>query len=146
MELIVKHFRDLTTQELYELLRVRESIFVVEQSCPYQEIDGKDLFSYHVYFKENDQIQAYVRVLRPDPESDKVSIGRVLTVNRGSGLGRKIMLEGIKVAKEKMAAHCIYIEAQVYAKGFYEGLGFQQISEEFLEDGIPHINMLLSTI
>ncbi len=141
MELIIKHFKDLTTQELYEILRIRESVFVVEQNCPYQEIDGKDFLAYHVYFKENDQIQAYVRVLRQEPESDKVIIGRVLTVNRGSGLGRKIMLEGIRVAKEKFNAHSIYVGAQVYAKGFYEGVGFQQISDEYVEDGIPHIHM-----
>ncbi len=139
MELIVKHFKDLTTQELYEILRVRESVFVVEQNCPYQEIDGNDLLSYHVYFKVNNQIQAYVRVLKQD--SDKVIIGRVLTVNRGSGLGRKIMLEGIRVAKEKFDADSIYVGAQVYAKGFYEGVGFQQISDEYVEDGIPHISM-----
>lgn len=141
MELIVKHFRDLSTQELYEILRVRESVFVVEQNCPYQEIDGNDLFAYHVYFKEKDQIQAYVRVLKQDPESEKVIIGRVLTVNRGSGLGRKIMLEGIRIAKEKFNADSIYVGAQVYAKGFYEGVGFQQISDEYVEDGIPHISM-----
>lgn len=141
MELIIKHFKDLTTQELYEILRVRESVFVVEQNCPYQEIDGNDLLSYHVYFKENDKIQAYVRVLRQEPESDKVIIGRVLTVNRGSGLGRKIMLEGIRVAEEKFNADSIYVGAQVYAKGFYEGVGFQQISDEYVEDGIPHIHM-----
>lgn len=144
MELIIKHFNDLTTNELYELLKVREEVFVVEQTCPYQEIDGKDLFSYHVFYKDNSGIQAYVRVLKPNPDSDKVSIGRVLTVKRGGGLGKKIMLEGIRVAKEKFDADKIYLDAQVYAKGFYERVGFEQISDVFLEDGIPHIKMLLT--
>jgi len=144
MELIVKRFEDLTTRELYDLLQVRVSVFVVEQDCPYQELDGKDFLSYHVFYKEDDRIQAYLRVVGPNQSCDKVSLGRVLTVRRGAGLGKKVMLEGIRVAKEKLGADDIYIEAQTYAKGFYEGLGFQQISDEFLEDRIPHIRMLLT--
>ena len=144
MELMIKRFKDLTTRELYDLLQVRVAVFVVEQNCPYQELDGKDLFSYHLFYKENDHIQAYLRVVDPNQRCDKVSIGRVLTVKRGSGLGKKIMVEGIRVAKEELGADKVYLEAQTYAKGFYEQLGFQQISDEFLEDGIPHIKMLLT--
>lgn len=144
MDLIIKRFEDLTTRELYDLLQVRVAVFVVEQDCPYQELDGKDLFSYHIFYKENGCIQAYLRVVDPNPSCDKVAIGRVLTVRRGSGLGKKVMLAGIRVAQERLGADNIYIEAQTYAKGFYEQLGFQQISDEFLEDGIPHIKMLLT--
>lgn len=143
MELTVKRFEELTTSELYELLQVRVAVFVVEQNCPYQEIDGKDFFSTHVFYKEEGKIQAYIRVVDKNESCGKVSIGRVLTVKRGSGLGKKLMKEGIRIAKEKLGAEEIYIEAQVYAKGFYEGLGFRQSSAEFLEDGIPHIQMLL---
>ena len=142
MELVVKHFEELTTRELYDLLQARVAVFVVEQECPYQEIDRKDLHAYHIFFRENDKIHAYARVLEPNEGGDKVSIGRVLSLTRGAGFGKKIMLEGIRVAKEKFGARIIYIEAQTYARGFYEQLGFRQISEEFLEDGIPHIKML----
>jgi Predicted acyltransferase len=144
MELVVKRFEELTVQELYDLLQARVAVFVVEQDCPFQEIDGKDRLAYHVFYRENNQIQAYVRVIEPNESCDLVSIGRVLSLARGQGLGKKIMLEGIRVAEEKLGARVIYIEAQTYAKGFYEQLGFRQSSEEFLEDGIPHIKMLLT--
>lgn len=143
MELIIKRFDELTLTELYSILQARVSVFVVEQNCPYQEIDGKDLYSYHVFYREEGQIQAYVRVVEPDDSCDMVSIGRVLTIKRSSGLGSKIMREGIKVAREMMKADKICIGAQTYARGFYEKLGFRQISDEYLEDGIPHIKMLL---
>ncbi len=143
MELTVKHFDQLTTRELYEILQARIAVFVVEQNCPFQEIDGKDFFSYHVFYRDNGQIQAYVRVVEANLGCAEISIGRVLTIARGSGLGRKIMREGIRIAQEILGADKIHLEAQSYAKGFYEQFGFRQISEEFLEDDIPHINMLL---
>lgn len=144
MELIIKHFDELTTRELYALLQARESVFVLEQNCLYKDIDDRDFLAYHVFFQENSQILACVRVFEQDAEKNLATIGRVLTVKRGDGLGRKIMQEGIRVAREKLKAEQIYIEAQAYAKGFYEKLGFKQTSEEFLEDGIPHIEMLLT--
>ena len=144
MELTVKRFEDLTTLELYDLLQARAAVFVLEQDCVYQDLDGKDMFSYHVFYKENGNIQAYIRVVDPNEKCDMVSIGRVLTVNRGAGLGAKIVQEGIRIARDNMKADKIYIEAQVYAKGFYEKQGFEQISDEFMEDGIPHIKMLLT--
>ncbi len=144
MDLTVKHFDELTTRELYDVLQARVAVFVVEQDCPFQEIDGKDFFSHHVFYSENGQIQAYVRVVEPHQGRADVSIGRVLTVKRGTGLGKEIMREGIRVAGEKLNAKRIHLEAQSYARGFYEQLGFRQISEEFLEDDIPHIEMLLT--
>ena len=144
MELTVKRFEDLTTLELYDLLQARAAVFVLEQDCVYQDLDGKDMFSYHVFYKEDGNIQAYIRVVDPNGKCDMVSIGRVLTVNRGAGLGAKIVQEGIRIARDNMKADKIYIEAQVYAKGFYEKQGFEQISDEFMEDGIPHIKMLLT--
>ena len=145
MELTVKHFDDLTTRELYDLLQVRTAVFVVEQNCPYQELDGKDLFSYHVFYKENGLIQACIRVVPPNAACNMVSIGRVLTVRRDAGLGKKIMLEGIRIARETMNADKIYLEAQAYAKGFYEKVGFKQSSDEIIMiDDIPHVKMLLT--
>ena len=93
--------------------------------------------------KENDNIKAYLRVIDKGISFDEVSIGRVVTTERGVGLGNKILEEGIRVAKEKMNADKIKIEAQLYAKGYYEKFGFRQISDEFLEDGIPHVQMML---
>lgn len=142
MDLIIKRFEELTADEVYEILRVRVAVFVVEQNCPYQEADGKDRFSYHVFLKDETGIRAYLRVIDKGIAFEEAAIGRVLTTERGKGLGLRILSEGIKVAKNRMNAGSIKIEAQSYAKEFYEKAGFRQISEEFLEDGIPHIQMI----
>lgn len=143
MDLIIKRFEELTTDELYELLKIRVDIFVVEQKCPYQELDEKDKRAYHIYLKENNQIKAYLRLLDAGVSFKEVSIGRVLSTERGKGYARKIIEEGIKIAKERLKADKIKIEAQVYAQKMYEKIGFRAISKEFLEDGIPHIQMIL---
>ena len=146
MDLVVKRFEELSVEEIYKILQVRVEVFVVEQNCVYQEIDDKDKYSYHVFLKDDTGIKAYLRVIDKGVSFEDVSIGRVLTLKRGCGLGNIILLEGIKVAKEKMNANRIKIEAQSYAKEFYEKAGFKQVSEEFLEDGIPHIQMVLDQI
>ncbi len=143
MDLVIKRFEELSIEELYEILKVRIAIFVVEQHCAYQELDNKDRYSYHVFLKDDTGINAYLRVIEKGVSFEEVSIGRVLTSKRGCGLGSRVLREGIKLAKEKMGASKIRIEAQSYAKGFYEKAGFRQVSEEFLEDGIPHIQMIL---
>ena len=146
MDLVVKRFEELSVEEIYKILQVRVEVFVVEQNCVYHEIDDKDKYSYHVFLKDDTGIKAYLRVIDKGVSFEDVSIGRVLTLKRGCGLGNIILLEGIKVAKEKMNANRIKIEAQSYAKEFYEKAGFKQVSEEFLEDGIPHIQMVLDQI
>ncbi|MBQ1275025.1 MAG: GNAT family N-acetyltransferase [Cellulosilyticum sp.] len=143
MELVVKHFKALSLEELYEILRVRAAVFVVEQTCVYQDLDEKDQSAYHVFLKDDKGIKAYLRVLDKGVSYEEASIGRVLTVDRGCGLGEKIVTEGIKVAKEKFQADRIRISAQLYAKGFYEKAGFKQVSDEYLEDGIVHVAMVL---
>jgi ElaA protein len=143
MDLVVKRFEELSVEELYKILQIRVAVFVVEQNCAYQEIDDKDRYSYHVFLKDDAGIKAYLRVIDKGVSFEEVSIGRVLTLKRGCGLGNRILLEGIKVAKERMNADKIKIEAQSYAKEFYIRSGFKQVSEEFLEDGIPHIQMIL---
>ena len=143
MELIVKHFDELTTYELYEIMRIRESVFVVEQECIYQDIDGKDLEAYHVFMQDEEGIWAYLRVMDRGVSFDEVSIGRVISLRRREGLGSELLRAGIEVAKEKFCAERITLEAQTYAREFYEKQGFVQTSEEFLEDGIPHIRMTL---
>ena len=141
MELIVKHFRELSLEELSDIYQLRCSVFVVEQQCPYQDIDGADKFAYHVYLKDEDGIQAYARVLPKHVTFDEVSLGRVIAKKRRCGLGSQIVREAIEVAKTKFDAAVIKIEAQIYAKGLYEKAGFVPVSEPFLEDGIPHILM-----
>ena len=143
MELVIKKFNELTIEELHEILKVRVAVFVVEQNCPYQEVDDKDKYSYHVYYRDENGIQAYLRVIEKNNDSDEVAIGRVIAIKRRCGLGTKILEEGIKVAKNYMKANKIVLEAQTYARELYEKLGFKQTSEEFLEDGIPHIKMML---
>lgn len=143
MELVVKRFEELTANELYEILKLRVSVFVVEQNCPYQEIDDKDRQALHVYLKDENGIQAYLRVIEKGVAFDEVSIGRVIAIKRRCGMGSRILAEGIRVAKNRLKADAIKIEAQTYAKELYEKQGFRQISDEFLEDGIPHIPMRL---
>lgn len=144
MELVIKHFSELTTEELVDIYKLRVAVFIVEQNCPYQEIDDADKFAYHIYLKDNNGIQAYLRVLPQGVTYDDASIGRVISVKRRCGLASQILQAGIALAKEKFNAKRLTIGAQVYAKGLYEKAGFIQSSDEYLEDGIPHIHMTLS--
>ena len=141
MELVVKHFRELTVEELVDIYKLRVSVFVVEQKCPYQEVDDADKVAYHIWLRDENGIQAYARALPQGTTFPTTSIGRVIAVKRRCGLGSKIVEAAVNVAKEKFHADKITIEAQVYARGLYEKAGFVQVSEPFLEDGIPHIRM-----
>lgn len=138
-----KWFSELTTQELYELLRIRSDVFVVEQNCVYQDLDYDDQPAMHLWLTEDDKIVALCRVCPAGTHMEEVSTGRVITTVRGKGYGKQIMLAGIDAAKEHFGAKRIDLEAQEYAKGFYEQVGFQQSSEPFMLDGIPHIKMSL---
>ena len=141
MKLVAKTFGELNTSELYEILRARINVFVVEQNCPYPELDGLDSESIHVYYEEQGRVLAYLRAYKLS--ENVVRIGRVLTVSRGTGLGGMLLKEGIKEVINKFSPKSIYIEAQCYAIGFYQREGFIVCSEEFLEDGIPHVKMEL---
>lgn len=142
METIVKKFDELTLRELYEILRLRAEVFIVEQNCVYQDVDNVDLDAYHVYLKEDGKILGYLRVVDKGQRLDEVSLGRVISLKRRCGIGTKLMQVGIQVAKEKFGAHVIKIGAQQYAKPFYEQSGFRQISGPYMEDGIPHVYMI----
>ncbi|MDQ0205079.1 GNAT family N-acetyltransferase [Pectinatus haikarae] len=146
MELVVKRFEELSTSELYEILKARFAVFVVEQKCLYQDLDDKDLHAYHVFLRDENTVQAYLRVIDKGFAFPEVTIGRVLTMKRRCGLGSKIVASGIQVAKERMKADKIKIAAQLYVKTLYEKAGFQQTSDEFLECDIPHIQMTLTII
>ena len=143
MQLIIKHFNELSTQELFEIYKLRVAVFVVEQHCPYQEIDDADKKAYHVWLEDKTGILAYCRVLPKGVTFPEVSVGRVTAVRRRCGLGSLILSEGIKAAKELFGAEVIVIGAQVYARGLYEKAGFVQSSSEFREDGITHLKMTL---
>lgn len=137
-ETIVKKFTELSIQELYDLMKLRVDVFVVEQHCPYPEIDGEDLDAIHVMIKRDGEIVAYLRVL---PGED-VRIGRVIAKYRGEHLGAKVLNAGIAAAKEYLKAQQILLFAQTYAIGFYEKAGFEVCGAEFLEDDIPHVPMI----
>ena len=143
MNLVVKKFEELSVNELYDILKLRVDVFVVEQNCPYPEIDNKDKGAYHLWLEDEEGIAAYLRVLDRGVSFDDPAIGRVISARRRKGYGTILMKEGIRIAKEKFGAEKITIEAQVYARKFYENVGFRKVSEEFLEDGIPHIIMTL---
>ena len=134
-----KAFSELTVNELYELLRIRSEVFVVEQDCAYQDMDGDDEASVHIWLTVGGKTVALCRVCPAGTHMEEVSIGRVITTKRGKGYGSLIMQEGIKAAREHFGARRIDLEAQVYARGFYELSGFRQSSGEFILDGIPHI-------
>ncbi len=141
MELKAKLFCDLTTRELYEILKARSEIFVVEQNCVYQDVDGRDYQSLHVFFAENGKVLAYLRAFQTDENT--VQMGRVLTLEHGRGLGGRLLKEGLREISERFRFGRIYIEAQSYATGYYAKEGFRICSDEFMEDGIPHVGMEL---
>ena len=144
MKLKAKYFNELTTTELYEILKSRNEIFVVEQNCIYQDLDDIDYRSLHIFYESSGRIMAYLRAFEKDSATKTIQMGRVLTLTHGTGLGGQLLKEGILQIKEKMNPSSIYIEAQCYATGFYEREGFVISSNEFLEDGIPHVEMILN--
>jgi len=141
MDFIIKTFNNLSLNELYEILQARSAVFVVEQNCVYQDIDGIDLSAYHLMLRDETGIKAYIRIYKL--ENGYVKIGRVLTTERGKGYGGVLLSKAVEQAKEIFAPQTIYIEAQAYAIGFYEKAGFKVVSEPFMEDGIPHVKMTL---
>jgi len=138
-----KSFQELTVDELYELLRARSEVFVVEQNCVYQDLNNDDQKSIHLWLTVADKVVALARICPAGTHMQEVSIGRVITTERGKGYGKQMMLHAIEAAKEHFGAKQIDIEAQEYAKGFYESAGFKQSSDTFMLDGIPHIRMTL---
>ena len=144
MNFVAKRFGELNCAELYEILRCRTEVFVVEQGIPYQELDGVDAASTHLFFAEEGKILAYLRIIDPGVRHPGAVIGRVLTVKEHSvnGLARSLMERGIKTAFT--LSDRIEIEAQTYLKGFYESLGFVPTSGEFIYESRPHISMLLT--
>ncbi len=143
METIALHFSSLSATQLYEILKLRQEIFVVEQQCIYLDTDDLDQDAWHMMLWDDDKLVSCARVFTRDKELKMVQIGRVVTDKeyRGRGCALAVMQKAIEIAQDIYHAQQIYLEAQTYAIPFYEKLGFEVTSEEFLEDGIPHVRM-----
>ena len=144
LEIKVKTFSELTIHELYNLLQLRSEVFVVEQDCVYQDLDGKDKKALHVLGLKNNRIVAYTRVFKPGDYFKEASIGRVVVAKneREHKYGYDIMKASIDVIKNQYNKTEIKISAQCYLKNFYTNLGFEKVGAEYLEDGIPHMAMI----
>jgi len=145
MTWVEKTFDQLTTTELYTLLQLRSEVFVVEQNCPYQDLDDADQQAVHVMgYNDAGKLVAYTRLFGPGIKFDMASIGRVVTAKaaRGGGLGRALMAQSIARLEARFGKQPIKIGAQQYLLQFYNSLGFRQSSDMYLEDDIPHIEMI----
>lgn len=143
MELKAKFFDELTPREVYEMMRARYLIFQVEQKIDYCDFDDIDFRSLHVFLESDGAVKAYLRAFRIDMDQQTVKVGRVLTMEHGAGHGRKLIEEGIRRIREKLSPAIICLDSQTHARGFYEKFGFTVVSEEFMENGIPHVKMVL---
>ncbi|HFI0237767.1 TPA: GNAT family N-acetyltransferase [Streptococcus suis] len=146
MQWEIKAFDQLSLQELYSILTLRTDVFVVEQGCPYPEVDGKDPNCLHLLGTDGGELVAYLRILPAGLSYDEVSIGRVVikSSHRGKGLGRPMMEQAIHFITNEWKESQIKIGAQAHLEKFYGSLGFEPVSEVYLEDNIPHLDMLYS--
>ena len=142
---VCKHHNDLGKEQLYAILRLRNEVFVVEQKCIYQDIDGQDLLgdTHHLMAWKDDELVAYLRLLDPDTQGGDVVVGRVIVAPaaRGTGLGHRLMLEALKQIDDIWPDTPIFLCAQAHLQGYYARYGFVVAGEEYLEDDIPHIGM-----
>lgn len=139
MKLIAKKFNELSASEVYEILKSRAKIFMLEQDIRCLDMDNLDYVSLHCFYMKEDKVVAYLRAFSLG--DDSVMIGRVLTLVHGIGLGRKLLEDSLPVIKDKFNCNKICLNSQSYAKGFYEKFGFKVVSDEFMEEGIPHVKM-----
>lgn len=144
MKWSLKKFSELTNHEIYKILKLRNEIFIVEQSCPYMDCDGKDEESYHLFAEDGEDIIAYLRIIKKGIIYDDVAIGRVCVNKkyRKNNLGREMILRAISFIENELKEKKIKIQAQSYLYDFYKSLGFNEISDTYLEDGISHIDMI----
>lgn len=142
---VLRKYKDLNVDEIYDILQLRNKVFIVEQNCPYQDLDNKDKKSLHLSgYNDNGQIVAYSRLLPQGVSYNEMSIGRVVThpAYRRIALGKELMSESIERICKEFGDESIRIGAQLYLQTFYEGFGFIKTSEVYMEDGIPHIDMM----
>lgn len=145
MKFEFRQFKELTLEELHDILKLRINVFVVEQNCPYPELDDLDKNAIHQFVKENGEIVAYARLLKPGNRFSEYSIGRVVVSKtiRQTGIGIQLMNTAIDFILNNFGATSIKISAQKHLQNFYENLGFRVVTKEYLEDGIPHLGMRL---
>ena len=139
LKLYIKRFDQLNVNELYEILKLRQDIFILEQQCLYSDIDFIDEKSLHIYYQEKEKIIAYLRMFEKD--TNTCQLGRIISLNRRQGFGTSLINETLQLLKQEKKYEKVYVEAQKYAIEFYEKLGFYVISDVFLEDGIEHVKM-----
>lgn len=143
MEFCAKRFDELTLTELYEILRLRAEVFLLEQGIVCQDMDRKDYDSLHCMVKSDGEIVGYLRAFLSDDKSDAV-IGRVVTSQHRNGIGRYLTSESIESVKKHFGVSGIIVYAQIQAEGFYEKMGFVRVSDEYIKEGIPHVTMELN--
>ena len=140
---IIKKFQDLNKLELYKIMQLRIEVFVVEQDCPYQDLDGLDELGTHLWLEEDNEIMSYLRINPPETRFDEVSFGRIVTKKsvRKKGLSEAIILKSLEIVEQENLGP-VRISAQSYLENYYSKFGFVKCSDEYLEDNIPHIEML----
>lgn len=143
LRISIKTFQELSTTELYKILQLRNEVFIVEQNCPYQDLDDKDLKALHIIGTKEDNIVAYTRIFKSGDSMKQASIGRVVVKQneRKYGYGQDIMKISIEAIEKYFKETYIQLSAQTYLKKFYNSFGFLEKGEEYLEDDIPHILM-----
>lgn len=143
-DFVIKKYDELSIDELYAILKLRAKVFVVEQNCAYLDLDDYDQKSLHISIYNSGQLVAYARLLPPGVYYEETSIGRVITAKevRMTGVGKRVFEKSLDLAKEQFPDHNIRIMAQCYLRKFYQDFGFKEEGEEFLEDGLPHIEMV----
>ena len=149
MNTVIKNFSELSTEEIYNILKLRSEVFVVEQNCVYQDIDEKDQKATHLFIEKNNEIIAYTRIFKKgDYYEENPSIGRVVVSKkeRGKNLGKEIMLNSIEFIKKELEGRKIELSAQKYLDKFYTDLDFYSEGEDYLEDGIPHQRMFYDLV
>lgn len=141
----LKTFEELTNQELYTILKERTQVFVVEQNCPYLEVDGKDPASYHLFKEDNGELVAYLRIVPAGVSYPEASLGRVLVKKeyRGQGYAQELIKKALDTIQTKLKESTVKIQAQEYLLPFYGSFGFTPVSEVYLEDNIPHVDMIV---
>lgn len=144
--MILKSFSELTTQELYSILELRQQVFIIEQNCPYDDLDFKDQKSHHLLWYNHDELQAYARILPPGVSFPEASIGRIVVKKtfRGGRTGKELIQKAIEFCNQLYPKTAISISAQFPLETYYAQFGFRSYSEVYDLDGIPHINMRLA--
>lgn len=140
MEVKFRQFSQLTNEELYSILQLRSEVFIVEQNCPYQDLDGKDQSAVHLFIEDNGEIVASLRILPENVAFEDMAIGRLIVkkTHRGRGLSKLLMKKAIGYIIDDLGKSRIRLSGQAYLADFYISLGFEKVSECYLEDGIPH--------